>query len=165
MKDKSWDVAITYNKSFGPDPAKIDFTIQKETIKAFKIRLDQKKDDIKNSVIQSLERLLFYRKNLKSLRASEKLSAEVLEGQRLNFQLGKISLLDVTRYQQDFDNASISVVQGESRLIMSWFELLFETGVLANYLEVNKAEDVNSDSVRSVHGCQIIPLETAEDEK
>jgi outer membrane protein TolC len=82
---------------------------------------------------------MFYRKNLDSLKASEKLAAEVLEGQRLNFQLGKISLLDLTRYQQDFNNASIAVVQGESRLIMSWLELLFETGILAGYLEVKQS--------------------------
>jgi outer membrane protein TolC len=113
--------------------------MQKETLKAFEARLAQKRDEIKIAVSQAFERLMFYRKNLDSLKASEKLAAEVLEGQRLNFQLGKISLLDLTRYQQDFNNASIAVVQGESRLIMSWLELLFETGILAGYLEVKQS--------------------------
>lgn len=157
MNDKSWDVAVSYNTSFGPDADKIDFSIQKETLKAFEARLEQKKDDVRVALVQAYERLLFYRKNLKSLKASEKLSAEVLEGQRLNFQLGKISLLDLTRYQQDFDNASISVVQGESRFIMSWFELLFEAGILASYLEVNQANVLKT--LSSAHGFEIVPLE------
>jgi outer membrane protein TolC len=139
MDDKSWDVAITYSTSLGPNDEKIDFSMQKETLKAFEARLAQKRDEIKIAVSQAFERLMFYRKNLDSLKASEKLAAEVLEGQRLNFQLGKISLLDLTRYQQDFNNASIAVVQGESRLIMSWLELLFETGILAGYLEVKQS--------------------------
>ena len=116
-----------------------------------------------SSLTQAFERLMLYRKNLASLQASEKLAGEVLEGQKLNFQLGKISLLDLTRYQQDFNGASLSVAQGESRLIMSWLELLYETGQLADYLEVGALERKN---VRSAHEYEIQPIvEEKENEK
>lgn len=153
MNDKSWDFTIAYNTSFGPDGNKIDFTIEKETLKAFKARLEQKRDDVMIAVQQAFERLMFYRKNLASLQDSEKLAAEVLEGQKLNFQLGKISLLDLTRYQQDFNSAGLALAQGESRLIMSWLELLFETGQLADYLQVKP--DV---SALKFHDVEIVPL-------
>ncbi|EKD81577.1 MAG: hypothetical protein ACD_39C01739G0001, partial [uncultured bacterium] len=136
MPDKNWDVSVSYNFSFGPEAEQLSLASQRHKLKAFEERLAQKRDDIKIAVTQSLERFEFYRKNLAALRESQKLSAEVLDGQRLNFQLGKVTLLDLTRYQQDFDNASLAVVQGESRLITEWCSLLYETGLLANYLGV-----------------------------
>jgi outer membrane protein TolC len=134
MSDKSWNVSVTWTTSFGPESEKIDFTIEKERLQSFAESLEQKKDDVEVAVTSALERLEFDRKNLASLQASFKLSQEVLEGQRLNFQLGRISLLDLTRYQQDYNNASLAVARGESRLILSWIDLLYETGTLAQYL-------------------------------
>lgn len=142
MPDKSWDVALVYTMSFGPEAEKLSFSSQRERLKSFAAKLTQKREDIKIALAEALERLEFYRKNLASLKASEKLSAEVLEGQRLNFQLGKISLLDLTRYQQEYDNASLSVVQGESRLIMEWLRLLYETGSLAEFLQAGTGSDL-----------------------
>jgi len=139
MPDKNWDVSVTYRFSFGPEAEKLDLASQRHKLKAFEARLEQKRDDIKIAVTQAHERFEFYRKNLVALKASQKLSAEVLDGQRLNFQLGKVTLLDLTRYQQDFDNASLAVVQGESRLITEWFRLLYETGMLADYLGAARA--------------------------
>ncbi|MFZ5949075.1 MAG: TolC family protein, partial [Candidatus Rifleibacteriota bacterium] len=135
---------------------KIDFTREKEAVKAFKAQLDQKRDDVRIAVTQAFERLMFYRKNLSALQSSEKLAAEVLEGQRLNFQLGKVSLLDLTRYQQDYNSASLAVAQGESRYIMSWLELLFETGQLAEYLQVS-GKDLQKNA--KVNGFDIVPLD------
>jgi outer membrane protein TolC len=74
----------------------------------------------------------------------------------LNFQLGKISLLDLTRYQQEFNNASLAVVQGESRLMMSWLDLLYESGTLASYLQVN---DLNRLAGATLPGYKIEPVE------
>lgn len=141
MQDKSWDVALVYAFSFGPDGEKLSFSSQRQKLKAFEAKFAQKKDEVKASVTEAFERLEFYRRNLDALKASEKLSAEVLEGQRLNFQLGKISLLDLTRYQQDFDNASLAVVQGEARLVMEWLSLLYETGSLADYFNLSAGRD------------------------
>jgi outer membrane protein TolC len=156
MNDKSWDVVVSYSTSFGPDGKKIDFTMEKEAIKAFKVRLEQKRADVEIAVKQAFEKLAFYRKNLASLKGSEKLAAEVLEGQRLNFQLGKISLLDLTRYQQDFNGASLAVAQGESRLIMSWLELLFETGRLDDFLQVAATD---RRELSKINGYQIVPVD------
>ena len=136
MPDKNWDVSVSYNFSFGPEAEKLSLAGQRHKLKAFEERFEQKRDDIKIAVSQALERFRFYHKNLAALKASQKLSAEVLDGQRLNFQLGKVTLLDLTRYQQEFDNASLAVVQGESRLINEWFSVLYETGMLADYLGV-----------------------------
>ncbi len=74
----------------------------------------------------------------------------------MNFQLGKISLLDLTRYQQEFNNASLAVVQGESRLMMSWLDLLYESGTLASYLQVN---DLNRLAGVAMPGYKIEPVE------
>lgn len=142
MPDKSWDVALVYTMSFGPEAEKLNFSSQREKFSSFAAKLAQKRDDIKIAVAEAIERLEFFRKNLAALKASEKLAAEVLEGQRLNFQLGKVSLLDLTRYQQEFDNASLSVVQGESRLIMEWLRLLYETGSLAEFVNAGKGRDL-----------------------
>ncbi len=133
MNDKSWDVAIMYSTSFGPDGAKIDFTAQRERLRAFEARLAQKRDDIRLAVTDAMQRLDFHRRNLALLQASMQLATEVLEGQQLNFQLGKISLLDLTRYQQEYDNASLSLVQGETQLILEWLRLQYETGKLADF--------------------------------
>ncbi len=116
--------------------------------------MNQKRADIKTSATQAFERFEFYRRNLVSLKASQKLAAEVLDGQRLNFQLGKVTLLDLTRYQQDFDNASLAVVQGESRLITEWLRLLYETGTLARYLGVKMHTEQTGKAL------VIIPAET-----
>lgn len=154
MPDKSWDFALTYTFSFGPDGEKLSFASQREKLKAFEARLEQKRDEVKAAVAEALERLDFFRRNLDALKASEKLSDEVLEGQRLNFQLGKISLLDLTRYQQDFDNASLAVVQGESRLIMEWLQLLYETGALADYFGLV--------ADKKTAGAIVVPVEAAD---
>jgi len=53
-----------------------------------------------------------------------------LEGQRLNFQLGKTSLLDLSRYQEDHQQACLSVIRAEAELVLSWLNLLAETGTL-----------------------------------
>ncbi|MGM0599627.1 MAG: TolC family protein [Candidatus Rifleibacteriota bacterium] len=161
MKDKSWSVSVTYSTSLGPEEDKIDFTIEKARLKGFAAKFEQKKDDVKVAINQAIDRFKFYRKNLASLKASQKLAKEVLDGQRLNFQLGKISLLDLTRYQQDFNSASLAVVQGESRLMMSWLDLLYESGVLADYLQVNNLEQL---SAMTVSEYEIEPL-TSDDEK
>lgn len=131
MNDKSWDVAIMYSTSFGPEGEKLDFSAQRERLKAFEARLAQKRDDIRLAVSDALQRLDFHHRNLALLQASMQLATEVLEGQQLNFQLGKISLLDLTRYQQEYDNASLALVQGESQLILEWLRLQYETGKLA----------------------------------
>ncbi|NCB37887.1 MAG: TolC family protein [Erysipelotrichia bacterium] len=142
MADKSWDVAITYSMSLGPEPESLSFSSQREKLKAFEAKLEQKRDDIKIAVAESAERIEFCRRNLASLKASEKLSVEVLEGQRLNFQLGKVSLLDLTRYQQEYDNASLAVVQGETRLIMEWLRLLYVTGTLAEFAKAGTGNEI-----------------------
>lgn len=136
MRDRNWDFSVTYSFSFGPEAEKLDLASQRHQLRAFEERLQQKRADIETSVTQAFERFEFYRSNLLSLKASQKLAAEVLDGQRLNFQLGKVTLLDLTRYQQDFDNASLAVVRGESRLISEWLRLLYEVGLLAEYLGV-----------------------------
>jgi len=139
MPDKSWDVSLVYSTSFGPNGEKLDFSAQRERLEAFAARLNQKKDDIRLAVADAVERLDFHRRNLALLKESEKLAAEVLEGQRLNFQLGKVSLLDLTRYQQEFDTASLAVVQGEARLIIEWLRLHYETGTLADFFDIPAA--------------------------
>ncbi|KAF1082878.1 MAG: hypothetical protein GQF41_0645 [Candidatus Rifleibacterium amylolyticum] len=154
MPDKNWDVSVSYNFSFGPEAEKLSLASQRHKLKAFEERMNQKRDDIKTSVTQAYERFEFYRRNLVSLTASQKLSAEVLDGQRLNFQLGKVTLLDLTRYQQDFDNASLAVVQGESRLITEWLRLLYETGMLAQYLGVEPC------CQQSGKALLVVPVET-----
>jgi outer membrane protein TolC len=141
MNDKSWSVGLVYNISFGPEPSNLDFYSQKEKLLAFEARIAQKRDEVIIAVNESQERLEFYKKNLELLRASEKLASEVLDGQKLNFQLGKISLLDLTVYQQDYDNAGISLIQGEARLIQEWLALLYETGELSRYLDVGTGKD------------------------
>ena len=141
MNDKSWSVGLVYNISFGPEPSNLDFYSQKEKLLAFEARIAQKRDEVIIAVNESQERLEFYKKNLELLRASEKLASEVLDGQKLNFQLGKISLLDLTVYQQDYDNAGISLIQGEARLIQEWLTLLYETGELSRYLDVGTGKD------------------------
>ncbi len=144
MPDKSWDVSLVYSMSFGPDGEKLDFAMQRERLKAFEAKLAQKRDDIRLAVTDVLERLEFHRRNLVLLKDSMKLSAEVLEGQQLNFQLGKISLLDLTRYQQECDNASLAVIQGEARLILEWLRLHYETGTLANFVGVEKVRGIRA---------------------
>jgi outer membrane protein TolC len=156
MKDKSWNVSVTYTTSLGPEESKIDFSIEKERLRAFAAKFEQKKDDVKVAISQAVDRFRFYRKNLASLKDSQKLAKEVLTGQKLNFQLGKISLLDLTRYQQEFNNASLAVVQGESRLMMSWLDLLYESGTLASYLQVN---DLNRLAGATLPGYKIEPVE------
>ncbi len=142
MPDKSWDVSLTYSVSFGPDGNKLDFAGQRERLRSFEARLQQKRDDIRLALADALERLEFHRSNLALLKDSEKLAAEVLEGQQLNFQLGKISLLDLTRYQQEFDNASLAVIQGEARLILEWLRLHYETGTLAGFAGVVRSRSL-----------------------
>lgn len=161
MKDKSWSVSVTYTTSLGPEEDKIDFTIEKARLKAFAAKFEQKKDEVEVAITQSIDRFRFYRKNLASLKDSQKLAKEVLDGQRLNFQLGKISLLDLTRYQQDFNSASLAVVQGESRLMMSWLDLLYESGMLADYLQVDNFEQ---QSAMTISEYEIEPLSN-DDEK
>ena len=136
MQDKSWDVSLVYSMSLGHDGEKLDFAAQREKLKAFAARLAQKRDDIRLAVADALERLEFHHRNLTLLQASMQLSTEVLEGQQLNFQLGKISLLDLTRYQQEYDNASLALVQGETQLILEWLRLHYETGTLAEFAGV-----------------------------
>ncbi len=138
MPDKSWDVALVYSTSFGPDGVKLDFAGQRERLRSFEAKLAQKRDDIRLAVADAFDRLEFHRRNLALLKASEQLSAEVLEGQQLNFQLGKISLLDLTRYQQEYDNASLALIQGEARLILEWLRLHYETGTLASFVGAGK---------------------------
>ncbi len=157
IPDKNWDVTLAYTFSFGPEDEKLGFSSQREKLKAFAARLEQKRDEVKTAVVDAL--LEFYRKNLESQRASKKLSSEVLEGQRLNFQLGKISLLDLTRYQQDFDNASLSVVQSETRLLLEWLRLLYETGTLAQYLGISEKDSAGLVFIAPLEA----PLEDAED--
>lgn len=154
MRDKSWDVAVTYSFSFGPEEEKLTYSSQQQKLKAFESRLEQKREEVVSAVKEAHERLEFYRRNHESLKASEKLSGEVLEGQRLNFQLGKISLLDLSRYQQEYDNASLALVQGETRLILEWLRLLYETGTLADYAGVKKHPE-NSKAL-------IVPVEAAD---
>lgn len=144
MPDKSWDVSLIYSMSFGPDGNKLDFSGQRERLRSFEARLQQKRDDIRLALADALERLEFHRSNLALLKESEKLAAEVLEGQQLNFQLGKISLLDLTRYQQEFDNASLAVIQGEARLILEWLRLHYETGTLASFAGVVKGRSLKN---------------------
>ena len=115
--------------------------------------MQQKRDDIRLALADALERLEFHRSNLALLKDSEKLSAEVLEGQQLNFQLGKISLLDLTRYQQEFDNASLAVIQGEARLILEWLRLHYETGTLAGFAGVVRGRSFKD---------KIVPLTASE---
>lgn len=154
MRDKSWDVSVTYTFSFGPEEEKLSYSSQLEKFKAFESRFEQKREEVRNAVLEANERFEFYRRNLESLQASERLSAEVLEGQRMNFQLGKISLLDLSRYQQEYDNASLSLVQGETRLILEWLRLLYETGTLADYAGI-KSENATDKPV-------IVPVEAPE---
>jgi len=154
MRDKSWDVAVTYKFSFGPEEEKLSYSSQLEKFKAFESRLEQKRAEVESAVSEAHERLEFFRRNHASLKASERLSAEVLEGQRLNFQLGKISLLDLSRYQQEYDNASLALVQGETRLILEWLRLLYETGTLADYAGIKNGSDFRQTI--------IVPVEAAD---
>ncbi|MDD3146570.1 MAG: TolC family protein [Candidatus Riflebacteria bacterium] len=155
MPDKSWDVSLIYSTSFGPEGEKLDFSMQRERLKAFEAKLAQKHDDIKLAVADTLARLEFHRRNLALLQQSMRLSAEVLEGQQLNFQLGKISLLDLTRYQQEYDNASLAVIQGEARMILEWLRLHYETGTLAHFLNVSQKKGIKA---------AIIPVTNAQED-
>ena len=138
MKDKSWDVVVSWNTKFGPQPETLNYRIERERLKAMALKISQRELEIRKAIFQTVDKLLFYHKNLKLVRESKNLSAEVLEGQQLNFKLGKISLLDLSRYQQDFDSTSLLVAQTESKLVLSWLELLYETGRTIEGLDLNK---------------------------
>ncbi len=161
MRDKNWNLAIVYNTKIGPDNQKIDFRIERERLKNLRRNLKQKEEEIKVAIIRGIDNLIFFRKNLESLKASSRLSSEVLEGQRLNFQLGRISLLDLSRYQQEADSAKIAVVNGETQLIMSWLRLKYETGELLElFLPENKKKYVKN---LSGENFEIVPVEIGDE--
>ena len=53
-------------------------------------------------------------------------------------------MLDLTRYQQECDNASLAVIQGEARLILEWLRLHYETGTLANFVGAEKVRGIRA---------------------
>lgn len=150
LRDKNWDVVLSWTTKIGGRTEKIDYYLEKEKIRALKIKVEQKEAEVEKLVLKAIDDLEFYIKDLSSLRASEQLSAEVLEGQKLNFKLGKVSLLDLSRYQQDFDNASLAVVKGEVQLIKSWLGLMYQTGTLSDYFGIKSTK-------RSKNKYKIIP--------
>lgn len=131
MRDRSWNVSLVYSTALGTRPERYEVQAQRQRFDALRLRLSQTEDAARKQIRQDCERIAFQRKNLTDLRDSLHLSAEILEGQRLNFQLGKISLLDLWRYQNDFESSSLAVIRAEAGLARSWLDLLYHAGELA----------------------------------
>lgn len=131
MRDRSWNVSVTYSTAIGTRPERYELQAQRERFDALLLRHTQTDESARRQIKQDCERIAFQRKNLSDLRDSLHLSAEILAGQRLNFQLGKISLLDLWRYQNDFESSSLSVIRAEAGLARSWLDLLYHAGELA----------------------------------
>lgn len=129
--DKSWDVMLTWSTNIGRNPEKLDRNIENQRLKALSIRLNQSLESARQNLQSAIARIVFHRKNLSDLKQAADLSSEVLEGQKMNFQLGRTSLLDLTRYQSDFEEACLSVIRAEASLITAWLKFLYETGELA----------------------------------
>ncbi|MFZ2956344.1 MAG: TolC family protein [Candidatus Ozemobacteraceae bacterium] len=134
MPDKSWDVSVMYSRTLGTRPEEYDVRAEIERLEAVKIRQRESVETVRRRLNQTCDRIRFQRKNLGDIRDSQKLAAEILDGQRLNFQLGKISLLDLWRYQSDYESSSLSVIRAEAALAKSWLELLFQSGELPGHL-------------------------------
>ncbi|MBF0502542.1 MAG: TolC family protein [Candidatus Riflebacteria bacterium] len=137
MHDKSWDISVTYSRAIGANPESFDRRSEIERVESVKIHQNETLESVKRSITETCNRIRFNRKNLADVQASQKLSAEILDGQRLNFQLGKISLLDLWRYQSDYESTSLSVIRAEATLAKSWMELLYRTGDLPCRLAAN----------------------------
>jgi len=141
MRDKSWDFLVTWSTTIGPRPERLDKKIESQKLAALKLRRDQAEAAAKKAISATIERIKFHKKNLLDLKDSSRLSGEVLEGQRLNFQLGKISLLDLNRYQSDYEEACLSVIRAESSLVLSWLQLLYEVGELPMKFGIKQADE------------------------
>jgi outer membrane protein TolC len=142
MRDKSWDVTLSLQTTLGgPRPERIDRRLEVERLAALRLRIQQGRQAARHAITQAGDRLDFHRANLAERRAAAQLSAEVLEGQRLNFQLGKVSLLDLTRYQADHEEASLAVIRAEASLMTAWLGVLYETGTLVTRFHSPHASD------------------------
>ncbi len=139
MRDKSWDVLIGYETTLGPRPEKLEKRAEQERLNALEDRFGLSCDAARKAVIDKADRLKFQLKNLADLKQSKALSAEILEGQRLNFQLGKVSLLDLLKYQSDFEASCLAEIQGETALVRYWLQLQYEIGQLTEYLRVSSS--------------------------
>ncbi|NLI79742.1 MAG: TolC family protein [Candidatus Riflebacteria bacterium] len=132
MRDRNWDVSLTWSQPLGPDPDTLDRRSEERRLAATALRRTQAEEAGRQAILEAVARIGFHRQRVRDLTAAAGLSAEVLEGQRLNFQLGKTSLLDLSRYQSDHEEACLAVVRAEAELILGWLALLSETGLLAD---------------------------------
>ncbi|MBF0410235.1 MAG: TolC family protein [Candidatus Riflebacteria bacterium] len=130
--DKNWDVMLSWNTVVGHRSEKLNRRIERERLEALKKRYIQTEEKSRGGLKNAIERLEFNKQNLCALRDAASLSGDVLEGQKINFQLGSISLLDMARYQSDYEEACLSVIRAEAALVMSWLRYLYETGELCN---------------------------------
>ncbi len=130
MRDKSWDVTVTFSTPLVDKAETREWRAASKVLEAQLIQLEQARQAARTAITNAERRLTFSRQNLLDLQASSRLSGEVLEGQRLNFQLGKVSLLDLMRYQSDYEETCLSVIKAQATLIMNWMRVLYETGDL-----------------------------------
>jgi outer membrane protein TolC len=133
MNDKSWNVAVGWSTTLGRRPEVSARRAEQEKLRSVRVQNDEAIDIAAQKIGDRHEALLFQRKNLADLRQSRVLSADILEGHRLNFQLGKTTMLDLLRYQSDFEASELAVIRAEASLVRSWFQLLYETGKLTDY--------------------------------
>lgn len=131
MRDKSWEVIFTWTQPIGERAEVLDRRAEAIKLAATTLRRDQAAEEGRKAIQEAVARVGFHRQRVRDLSASSRLSAEVLEGQRLNFQLGKTSLLDLSRYQEEHQEACLAVIRAEAELVLSWLNLLAETGGLA----------------------------------
>lgn len=134
MKDKSWDLLVGYSTAIGPRPERLERRKQSEKLKSLAQTWDVTLAETRRNLEDQMERVRFFRRSLEDHRSSRALSAEVLEGQQLNFQLGKTTLLDLNRYQSDFEESCLAVFRAEAQLAQAWFGFLHEQGALTTFL-------------------------------
>jgi outer membrane protein TolC len=140
MRDKSWDVSVAYTTPLGPQAERFDARIEQERLQSLRVHLTQGEEAARKAITEVFHRLRFHRRNLVSLRQSQDLAAAVLEGQRLNFQLGKTSLIDLMKYQSDFEASCLAVIRGEAQLAENWLTLLYEIGELPEHLDIDSRQ-------------------------
>lgn len=130
--DKSWNLAVTWSTKIGHRPERLTKRIEEKRLSALNERLIAAIDRTETEVINAIKRFKFNQSNLTALKNSALLSQEVLEGQQINFQSGSISLLDLSRYQTEFEEAEMSALRAEAVLALSWIHLLYVSGELRN---------------------------------
>lgn len=131
--DKSWNLMLTWSTTIGHRPERLTSRIEDQRLQALEKRFDDTLEKTRGDLEDAVERLIFHRSNLLALKESAKLSQEVLEGQQTNFQLGTVSLLDLSRYQSEYEESELAVIRAEVALVLSWIRLMHVTGELFHH--------------------------------